>query len=138
MAATVATIGFGMTLGYCATSNGSYTTLVDLIEIKPAGLKVGVADATHHASPNAAMESAPGLIDFEPLDFKISWTKTAQPAMTALLRLSRYWKVTYPDGSTDVFPGFIIEIAAATPIKERMETHVKIHPTGLSTFTAAS
>lgn len=138
MGVSVAQIGFGMTLGYCDTQNGSYTTLVDLIEIKPHGFKVGKAEATHHSSPNVAEEYLPSTIDYNELECQVSWVKTAYLSFINILRQVKYWRVTYPDGSTDTFQGFITEVGPATPLKERMTCTLKIQPKGLSTFLAAS
>jgi hypothetical protein len=138
MGESVARIGFGMSLGYSDTAEGTPTPLVDLIEIKPFGISVDEAETTHHASPDSAEETEAGLIKFQPLEAKVSWTKTAYPSFTALLRLTKYWTVTYPGGSKDVFPGFIIDISPETPLKERMTCSLKIKPKGLSVFTPAA
>lgn len=135
---SIAQIGFGMILSYSDTSGGSYTPLVDLIEIKPAGWKVPGFDATHHTSPDTAEEQRPALVQYQELECQVSWSKTQYPSFGSLKRLVKYWKVTYPDGSFEIFPGWISDLTPATPLKDRMTTSLKIMPTGKSVFTAAS
>lgn len=131
-------LGFGMKLSHSTTLAGTYVDLATLTEVKPFGFKVGKVEATHHDLDTPREASTPGLEDWPEVEATIEWDKTQYPGFSALKRVELFWKITYPDGSTDVFPGYITEVQPATPLKDRMTCAIKIQPQDAATFTAGA
>ena len=47
------------------------------------------------------------------------------------------YRITYPDGSTWTFSGFVTNVGAAMPVDDRLSSDVTIRPTGRTEFVDA-
>lgn len=46
------------------------------------------------------------------------------------------WRITYPDGSTMLFSGYVSNIAPSAPVDDGLVADVTVRPTGLATITS--
>ncbi len=136
-------IGYGTTIGYSLT-NGSFTAVAQVTEISPPETTVGEAKVTHLLSPNAFHEYIASLGEGGEGSFKFLFAKTLAATLRTMQagRLTYYWQVTFPDGtsqgSTLVFQGHIKGLGTMVPMEEKVECEIKIKVTGLPVFTAGT
>lgn len=137
-------IGYGATLSYSDTSGGAYTAVAKVVDVVPPKYAVPGVNATHHGSTNATEEKRPGLIDPGEITFKILLAKAQYNTLDGLLRLLKYWKITWPlatgesSASQWICYGFLAELAPTLPLKDPMECDGKIILSGKPTFTQGS
>lgn len=95
-----ATLVYGMRF-YYSGDGVSYTEVVDLKDMGPPGNpEAPDVDVTPLTPSAAAREFKAGLINGGEMDFKQFWNKTRHATMYGFLRLSKYWRVTFPDNAT--------------------------------------
>lgn len=144
----ISTPGLGITLGYCTTSGGSYTTLAQVKSIDGPSFEVGSWEATGLAS--SSKEFLPTIfsggefsatVNYNPSDTTHQSIYTTMVAKTIM-----YWKVTFPaaigpgaSGETShyfEFAGFISGFAVSGEEAESFaEAAIKITVTGDVAFT---
>ena len=139
MAASSAIIGKGTTLSYSATQGGSYTALSEVTDVSLPTVKIGKVDVTHYLSDNNTMEYKSAVWqDHEDIKLTLNFLKAQTTTLESFVGVDKWWKITLPDGSTYVQPGFISELGGAAPNKDKVSQSVSITPTGPHTFAAAS
>lgn len=134
MAATSGIIGKGTTLGYSATSGGSYTSILELTEVDPPDPSLMKVDFTNSQSTN--VENQPGFSDPGESGFGGNFIKTEYAALDALRGTAKYWKITLRDSSTIVWAGWLDKCAPTVDIKGKVGAKITIVNTLGSTFTA--
>lgn len=45
------------------------------------------------------------------------------------------WKITFPDASTFLFSGFLVNLAISSPVDGEQTAHIDVRPTGATIFT---
>jgi hypothetical protein len=139
MSATAAVHSYGSTLGYSATSGGSYTNVAEVVEVDGPSLQVSEVDVTSLASPSAHKEFLPGLVD--PGDIKLKLNLLTSQFSTvwgfAAGRTFKYWKITLSNGDTAVAYGFIKELHPSAPDNKQLMADMTIKVSGPITYTPA-
>jgi hypothetical protein len=139
MSATQAIIGASTTLGYGSTLGGSYTSYGEVVDVKQPGGQVGKVEATHYTSPNFEKEwLSQKWKERDDVGLKLNYFKSQQTLLESHLGLQQFFKITLPDGSTWVFPGFMAKIGGEIPNQGKVECEASITVTGAPTFTAAT
>ena len=133
--ASTGSIGYGLTIGYSA-DGVAYTNVAQVADsnVSRTGDKGLI---TNNDSPSARKEKMPGLVDPGSVTFNIIYKKSAMTALMALLRLTRYWKVTCQDNCTFVDQGFITELKQGRPVEDKETLDVTVEYTGKETWTEA-
>lgn len=128
-----------ITIGYADTSNGTYTPIADIIDL-PGGPEVSVdsVDTTVSDSASEAREKVPGWKSVADMTLKIRFAKAAQATLFALVGTAKYFKITYSEGSTWIFYGFINKYGNSTDMAGIITADIGIAVSGLPTFTAAT
>lgn len=98
MANTAARIGYNCDISYSATVGGSYTSLGEVIKLKPPGISVD----EHQADTLGKLvkEFVQGLLEYKPCTIKIRWAPentTHQAILTKIrARSKHFWKIILP------------------------------------------
>lgn len=138
MAATAGIIGAGVTLGYSATSGGSYTSVAEILEITPPNPTAEKIDFSHAESPGLVKEYKAGFIEAGECALTINFNKTQYNTLDGLRGTAKYWKITLSDLSTIIFPGFIMSLTPPIDVKGKVTAKVSICATGSNTFAAGA
>lgn len=134
-------IGKGTTFGMETTAgNDTYTLLAEVFEITPPTETVDAIDFTHMASPNFTREFGPGLINPGEASLAMNFIpgNSADVALRGAMREVRGCRVTFPNGATWTFDGFITSIGAETPMADKMVRRVTLQVSGSKVVGAPS
>lgn len=137
-------IGYGTTLGYSTTQNGSYTDVDEVTEITLPNIEINDVDKSHLLSTDYFREFTPGMGNSGEITFKVLFEKVQQAALYALIRTSRWWRVQFPLADGESSPsdwkcsGYIKAIQNMNPIDDKMEAEFKIKFTGKPAFAQGS
>lgn len=143
MAASSAIIGKGTTLGYTNTTTATaatfYTSIAELFSVGAPDTDIDEAEVTHYTSDNDFKEFVAGWEDGGEVEFECNYIKTTVTALTTTVtkRTKRNWKITLPDTSIWVFPGYLKKLGGDTPNTEKATIKGTIRLTGKPNFTAA-
>lgn len=138
MAATTGIIGYGTTIGYATTSGGSYTLLAEVTKIAEPDVAVNPIKMTHLTSPNTTHEYIPGMIEPGELKLEVNFTKAQRAIYFTQLRVVQFFKITTIDGSTTIYPGFIMGFGGEIPTDDGVKGTLMMKVTGIPVFTAGS
>lgn len=127
-------IGKGTTLANSATSGGTYTAVVELTDVNFPEPVAADVELTHYGSSNSVEEYIAGWINGGDVTFTCNYTTANYAALLALLRTSKFWKITLPDTHTIIFPGYINKIGGAIPNKDRVTNTFTMKVTDLPTY----
>ena len=121
---------------------GEYATIGELRNITPPPLTRNPIETTSH---NEVEESfVVGIRRKGEMTFQIGFVPTLG-SHDNLTGLTQAWtdgardiyRVTYPDGSTWLFSGYVTNMGPAAPVDDGLVADVTIRPTGLMTITEA-
>lgn len=142
MAETQASIGYGSFFHISRDNEATWIDLAEVFDITPPNDTVDEVDATHMQSPNRTREFIPGLIDpgeasFEmnfvpgsPSDLLIAEIKTAGERVRC--------RLTFPNGVTWKFSGWVSSYEPAVPTDDKMTATVTWRVTGPTISTPAT
>jgi hypothetical protein len=134
---SAAIIGAGTTIGYGSSPTGSFTQILETIKVPMSKPKVGSVETTNNNSPNYTEEKIPGFIKQGDISISANYRADMQALVRAQLRVKQYFQVTFNDGSSDVFYGWISGIEAESPAPDQKITAmIDITITGISTYTS--
>jgi hypothetical protein len=128
-----AIIGLGTTLGYAAVDandapSGAYTVLASIIDAEPPEQTVGKADGTNYSSPDDAEEYIPGLIAGGEAKFTLFYKTASAAIIQGLLRQTKAWQITFPDGHTYTWVGWLSKLGTKIPVKEGIKQECSLQP----------
>lgn len=135
MAASAGFVGKGVTLGYATTSNGTYTSVAEIISVGKPKINVDRVEFTHSISDSDTKEFKPGWKEGQNTTFRVNYTESGCNALTALEGTQKYWKITMPGSSTFVWLGTVIGTDIPVDIKERVVMEVELSCDGPITYT---
>jgi hypothetical protein len=145
MSATIARIGYGISLSHSTTSGGSYTAFAEILSITPPGVKVDVVNIYRSDNTSAVVERIPGWTEIQDVEMEITYNPAMRTVIEGLSGVPAFYKVTYPlvgsqnsVGDVDLIAGFISEIGKETPLKSNMTSKIKISVSGAITYTQGS
>lgn len=139
---TDAVLGYGTKYEISTTTGGgTFFELGEVIDVSLPSSESARVEATHYQSPNRSREYIAGLQDFTgEASVQINWIPgNATDEFLQALRLSgetRTHRVTFPNGATMSFPGFISGYSGAIPIDDRMTATFNIAQGGAETWAA--
>jgi hypothetical protein len=139
MAASSAITGKGATLGYSATSGGSYTLLSEVVDCNIPEITFPGVEKTHYTSDNSRIEKTPtGWGELGDNSVQLNYVKAQTTTLYTLVGQLKWWKLTLSDGSTYVWNGWISKLGHPVPNKDRILQTGAFTNTGDITFTAGS
>lgn len=139
MAASSAIIGKGTTLGYTATTSAtSYTTVSELFDVAGPSEDIDEAEVTHYTSDDGRKEFVGGWIDPGEVEFEANYVKAGMTALAALGTTLRNWKITLPDASIWVFPGWLKKLGQPIPNQDKITIKGTLRLSGKPNFTAST
>lgn len=124
--------------GYDTTLSVDSNAIAEIISTNISGMSGDDIDITHMESPDGFREFIPGLVDGGALDVTLNYTKAQRAALMALWREVETYTVTYPDGSTDVFDGYINDFGQETPHDDKITCTASFKISGKPVFTPAN
>jgi len=130
-----AIIGKGTILSNSADGT-TYAVVARVTDIKIPKEKLDKIEVTEYA--DTIKQHLPGWLDAGEVPVKLNYDKTSRAALKALVGITKYWKITYPDTSTDVFQAWMSELGGDVPIKDRITSECVLVLVTDSTFTAGS
>ena len=130
-------IGAGTTIGYSTTQGGTYTQILETIKVPMSSPKVGSVDMTNNNSTNYTEEKVPGFIKQGDISISGNYRADMQALIRAQLRVKQWFQVTFNDGSTDQFYGWISGISGeSTAPDQKVTANFDITITGISNYTS--
>lgn len=139
MAASSGLIGKGTSLGYSDTQGGSYTSVGEVIDVAPPDEAVANdIELTHYLSDNDTIEYKPGWNEPGESTFQINFVPAQYQTLRLLKGVTKWWKITYHDGSFEVTQAYIKRLSKAVPIKDRITATITLRTSGATSFSAAS
>lgn len=141
MAASEATIGLGTTFSYLVTAPSTYAIVGEAVSIQPPQPVRETVDVTHLASPNGTREFIGTLRDGGEAEVTFNFTDAAYAiASTLFLDDDRQtFKITYPDGATEVFDGIVTgKPSEAIEVDSVRRFSLPIKVSGLPVYTEAA
>jgi hypothetical protein len=129
-------------------SRGDVATPTNFVEILGAtniqGLypELDTLEATEMHQTDFRKRYIPGMIDLNPVtaqvNFKVEDTTTKNLRADILARAARYFRITYPNGSTVDFTAFVVSLPHEIPNQSTMTGTLTLRPDGENlTFTDA-
>lgn len=143
MARTAAISGKGTTLSIApdsAGSAGSYTDVGEVIEISQPAVNSDLVDATHFTSDSDFGDTiSTGWKKGDDVPFKINYVKAQASTLYGAVGTYSWFKITLPDGSTYVFPGYLTKFGGdPVAMRDRITTSGNMQLAGDMIFTAGS
>ena len=120
-----AEIGFDTTFGIGDGADPEgFDLIAEMTELNPPADAVDVVDKTHFRSPNRTRESGPGLTDPGECSIGLHFLPgvgddAAIQALRAARKVGNY-RITWPNGATWTFRGFLTTYEVTAPIDDRM------------------
>lgn len=137
-------IGFGASIAYADTENGSYTALTTVVDVMAPPVTAARVDVSHHGMTNPFVEKLAGLGDAGEADVVIQFTSAQVATLYALHRQSKWWRIRAPLVGAQTTPatwkcaGFLADLQHLMPMTESMTVPIKIVLSGKPTFTEGS
>ena len=145
MSASQSVIGFGSTIKYAAITGGtpgSYTKVMQTVDISSPTPEVGDVKVTNNDSPNNSHEYAvggliePGQVDWEVVFFASEHLTLLQMNGDGIIRS---WQELFPDGTTCTFPGYVKSAGVEGKTEnEALKGKVTVKITGPVVWAAAA
>lgn len=130
---------FGMTLHYGNSGGAASTALAGIKAFRSLPtLTADEFETTRVDQAEPIKEFAPGLGDPGTLGVTLGFKKTQIATLYTLFRQMKSWKITFSDGSTETFEGWIKMIGKEAPNGDETVVPVDIRVTGPATFAAAT
>lgn len=142
---TKAKIGYGVTLGYGATS-GTYTSIAEISAFTPPELSAGEIKVQRSDASTPVAEKVSDWQENSDPEVEITYQTSVKTALYALVGLPYFFKATWPltgaqtvAGDTVSWTGFIKSFGDTVPIKgDYMKSKVKFAVSGATTLAAGS
>jgi hypothetical protein len=139
MAKTKGQIGAGSTIGYSTSLGGTYVTIAEVGKITPPDMTADDVKMSNLDSPLEAHEYAAGFTESGEAKIDLNFYKTEAAKCYAQFKIDQFWKITYRDGSTLIWNGYMKMVGGEIPYGDRMSVSAAIKvSSGLPTFTAAA
>jgi len=136
---TAAAIGYGYVLSNSSTSGGTFTPIIEILDVKPGKLSGEKVVIQRNDSPTLFGEKIPGWKDAAEWEVKCVYEKGKRAVLDGLFMVPGFWKFVRPDGtSSSAFAGFVSELGDEVPLKEAMTCNFKITVNGPVNFSAGS
>jgi hypothetical protein len=125
-----------------APGSGVFVELAEVYSVTPPEIAVDQVEATHFQSPGRSREYIPALNDngtataemnFVPGSATDSRIEALKAAGTVLAM-----QITYPNGVTVTFDGFVVSYSKAIPVDDRMTASAGFKVTGAVVIAAAA
>lgn len=140
-------LGFGKTIEFSDTENGSYTKLPGSITTTLPDRELGEAETTNDDSPDFHRQFIPGLYDPGVVSLTYRYSATGYAMMEELFQLAadavtrpdaiKWWKVTLIDGAVAKFRGWVKKNGMPVELDTSPEVECEIRATGKMSFTPA-
>lgn len=140
---TDARVGFGSTVEISTNGGSTWTEIDEVIGLNPPSITINNPVATHHQSPNNAVERIPGkIIDYGQTSFSINWIpgSAADILIRGLVTGGTTFTVreTFPNGVTWTVTGLLAAMSPATPMDDKMTCEITLDVTGALTTGTSS
>ena len=113
---------------------GSFSDVAEVMDITPPNQQADDVETTHYKSPNRTKEYTPGLIEPGEMSFGINWIPSDDTDLLLQgLKSSgakRKMRVTWPNGVTWSWTGYIKGFEPTAPIDDRMTATVTVKVSG--------
>lgn len=127
-----------------AAASTTWTSIAQVLDIKPGKVEAKDIDTTVIDSPNQAETSVPGFASGGEATVKIQFAKAQQTTLFGLFRTPKGFRIMFNDastqggtGSTLAFDGYIKGIQNEIDSKNLVTCDLTVKVSGLPTFTAA-
>ncbi len=142
MAETQASIGYGSFFHISRDNEATWIELAEVFDITPPNDTVDEVDATHMQSPNRTREFIPGLIDPGEASFEMNFIPgSASDLLIGEIKTAGErvrCRVTFPNGVTWKFSGWVSGYEPAVPTDDKMTATVTWRVTGPTISTPAA
>ena len=138
---TNADIGYDTVLAI-ETSAGVFTALAEVFEVTPPEIAIDQVEVTHFKSPGRSREYIPALSDNGTAAASMNYVPNSatDQLLDGLVGTGdvKTIRITYPNGATVTFSGFVSGYSKAIPVADRMTAEVQFKVTGAITLAAAA
>lgn len=104
--------GFGSSIAYATITAGvvgTYTKVVQTVDVSSPMPEVGDIKVTNNDSPNNTHEYAPGIVEPGDVEYQCVYYKSGHETLLGFVGngIIYSWQETFADGSTCTFPGYL-------------------------------
>jgi hypothetical protein len=141
MPASEATIGLGTKFEYLVTAPSTYAIVGEAVSIQPPQPVRETVDVTHLMSPDGTREFLGTLRDGGEAEVTFNHTDAAYAIASDLFLDddTQTFRITYPDGATEVFSGIVTgKPSEAIEVDSVRRFSLPIKVTGLPVYTEAA
>lgn len=112
MARQHGTLSNGMTLGFAAAEVGPFTLVGQIQQSAPPGKSVEKVDKTTFDSDDDYKEFMAGMREGSECTGQLLYKSSIQDALDAEVGEEQYWQITFRDGATVTWFGFLMNLSA--------------------------
>lgn len=127
-------IGIGAT--FAGTVASGLTSIAQITSISLPEVSCDDIDVTSMDSTDDAKEFVAGLIDSGSLGLELSYEKSNYSNLLGAVRISDTYTLTFKDGSTLVFTGYLKSVGGDMPVDGKITNSATFKVSGLPVFTA--
>lgn len=133
-----AILGLGTTLGYADTLEATPTTVAEILRITTGAETVADAKWVPLGKANKHAKHAAGHKDTAAYTFDLPYSEETESDLRGLLRESKYWTITYVDGTTVKGVGYVAEVGTGNIEADNVvTTSCKVQPVDEWSIAAA-
>lgn len=133
------TQGYETIFSYAATAGAtSWTDFAGIDDIKPPKIEAEDIDISNMTSADQFKEFVAGWANGGEAEVKIQFEKAQNATIYGLFRTTQGYRITFSDGSTWVFTGYIKSFANEVEREKIVTATVMVKISGKPVFTAAS
>lgn len=139
----ISSFGTLLKIGDGGTPTENFTTIFEVLDIKPPPIERDTEDATNHSSPGGWEEWIPTIKKGGEVTFDINWdpAHATHSFTTGLLKdlddgTKRNFQVVFPDtgNTTWSFPAYVTKFEPDAPVKGKLTASVTLKISGQPTL----
>lgn len=142
MPRTAATKGRGAILSYSDTVGGTYTEVAEVLKVtvpkvKPVDIETTTNSSVDTLGGGDFKEHVGGWIEPGTLTATIRFDKAVEPALYALVAVSKFFKITYSGGANWIYGGYISGFGDNVEENGQITTEIEVQCSGKPAFAGS-
>src|SRR5687767_13119247 len=124
-------IGKGTTLGFSAVPPTTYTPIgTQVVDVNKPGMTWDDVETTHYTTTGGIKSFIAGWAEGDVVNVEVNHVAADETVILGLGGLAKTFKITLPDTSSYVFPGYVNQVGGSVPNKDVVKTTLSIKITG--------
>lgn len=116
----------------------TWTEVAQIVDIGPPEIEADDIEVSNMTSPEQFKQFDPGWADAGEVEMTIQYTKEAATSLYALFRIPKGFKMTFEDGSSWGFSGYVKKLGGEIDREGVITNTIGVKISGKPAFTAAA